>query len=110
MENISDYNRLQKCKKKAEEKNDLKELGSICNALGELLSQYGYHAEAITEHEMEKQLSEALQDKIGEAVACRKIGECLCKLGQFDKALKFQNQYLALAQECNDKASKCSQL
>ena len=54
---------------------------------------------------MEKRASEALQDKIGEAVACRKIGECYCLLGHFDKALKLQNQYLALAQECNDLVS-----
>ncbi|KAL8575935.1 hypothetical protein ACOMHN_027333 [Nucella lapillus] len=102
MDKIPDFLRLKKCKKKAEEKSDLKELGTICNALGELLSQYGYHEEAIGEHRMEKRASEALQDKIGEAVACRKIGECLCKLGQFDQALQFQNQYLALAQECNN--------
>ena len=65
----------------------------------------GRHEEAISEHEMEKRASEALQDKIGEAVACRKIGECYCLLGHFDKALKLQNQYLALAQECNDQVS-----
>ena len=65
-------------------------------------SAQGRHEEAISEHEMEKRASEALQDKIGEAVACRKIGECYCLLGHFDKALKLQNQYLALAQKCND--------
>ena len=35
------FSELRKLKKKAEDKNDLKELGSICNALGQLLSQYG---------------------------------------------------------------------
>ena len=63
----------------------------------------GQFEEAIAEHQMERHVSEALQDRIGEAVACRKLGECYCKLGQYEKAIKLQNQHLSLAQECHDK-------
>jgi NF-kappa-B inhibitor-like protein 2 len=65
----------------------------------------GCFEEAILEHEMEKRLCEALDDKTGQAVASRKIGECYCELGSYGKALKLQNQYLALAQECGNKVS-----
>ncbi|XP_025116269.1 tonsoku-like protein isoform X2 [Pomacea canaliculata] len=97
-----EISRLQRYKKKAEQKNDLKEVAHILNQLGELLSQNGNYTEAIEEHERERIISEGLGDKIGEAVACRKIGECHCALAQYDKALEFQHQHLVLAQECRD--------
>lgn len=68
----------------------------------QILHHTGNYTEAIEEHERERIISEGLGDKIGEAVACRKIGECHCALAQYDKALEFQHQHLVLAQECRD--------
>lgn len=47
-------------------------------------------------------MSEAFDDKIGCAVACRKIGECYCGLEQYDKALKLQQRHLLLARSCDN--------
>ena len=55
--------------------------------------------DAISEHENELVISEALGDKIGCAIAHRKIGECQCESGNFDEALKHQGYHLKLATE-----------
>ncbi|KAL3860427.1 hypothetical protein ACJMK2_010551, partial [Sinanodonta woodiana] len=93
---------LLKEKRKAEKNENFKELALICNCLGELLAKYEKWEEAITEHETERGLSEALNDPIGTAVACRKLGECYCSLQEFAKALELQNQHLTLAKSCNN--------
>ncbi|XP_041376407.1 tonsoku-like protein isoform X2 [Gigantopelta aegis] len=94
--------RLRRDKRKEEKKNNLREVAQICNCIGELLSKYGRYEDAITEHEAERALSEVLQDTIGEAVACRKIGECYCFLEQFSKALQLQQRHLSLARSCDN--------
>ncbi|KAK3589305.1 hypothetical protein CHS0354_026959 [Potamilus streckersoni] len=97
-----EYERLLKEKRKAEKNENFKELALICNCLGELLAKYEKWEEAIMEHETERGLSEALNDPIGTAVACRKLGECYCSLQEFVKALELQNQHLTLAKSCNN--------
>lgn len=62
----------------------------------------GKYNEAITEHEEELSLSEALEDKIGCAVACRKIGECYCGQEKYEQALKLQQRHLTLAKSCDN--------
>jgi len=89
---------LNKKKLKAQDKGDLAEEGKLCNAIGELLAQYGYFEKAVKEHTREVQLSEAIQDTIGTAVAHRKVGECLCALKKYKDALLHQNLHLELAQ------------
>ncbi|XP_071086168.1 tonsoku-like protein [Haliotis cracherodii] len=93
--------KLKREKRKAEKKDNLKEVSQIHNCIGELLSKYERFEEAIKEHEAERAISEALQDAIGEAVACRKIGECYCALEQYPKALKLQERHLSLAKSCD---------
>ncbi|CAG2203419.1 NFKBIL2 [Mytilus edulis] len=87
---------LKRERKKAEKKDNLKEVAQICNCIGELLVKYGRCHEAKEEHEKELAISEALEDTIGSAVACRKIGECYCGMDQYDKALQFQQRHLEL--------------
>lgn len=58
--------------------------------------------EAKEEHEKELAISEALEDTIGSAVACRKIGECYCGMDQYDKALQFQQRHLELSRSCGN--------
>lgn len=48
----------------------------------------GDYEAAISEHQQELALSEALNDVIGRAVANRKIGECYAELGNIEAALK----------------------
>ena len=54
----------------------------------------GYFEKAVKEHTREVQLSEAIQDTIGTAVAHRKVGECLCALKKYKDALLHQNLHL----------------
>lgn len=43
---------------------------------------------------MEFDLSQTMGDALGAAIANRKIGECYCELGQFQKALEHQQRHL----------------
>ncbi|CAC5396682.1 NFKBIL2 [Mytilus coruscus] len=94
--------KLKRERKKAEKKDNLKEVAQICNCIGELLVKYGRCDEAKAEHEKELAISEVLEDTIGSAVACRKIGECYCGMDQYDKALQFQQRHLELSRSCGN--------
>lgn len=50
------------------------------------------------------QLSEALDDTVGTAVAHRKIGECHCELADYDRALHHQKLHLVLAEKAESDA------
>lgn len=43
-----------------------------------------------------------MDDNIGAAVACRKIGENYCDLQDYEKALQFQQRHLNLAKKCDN--------
>ena len=60
----------------------------------------GSFEDAISEHEQELALSEALGDQLGMAIAHRRVGECYGELGSFDDALRHQRLHLDLAQRC----------
>ena len=66
----------------------------------------GELGDAICEHESELAISESLDDKIGCAIAHRKIGECQCESGHFKEALKHQHRHLELAKENSDLAEE----
>ena len=51
----------------------------------------GETRDAINEHETELSFCEDLKDLLGEAVACRKLGECYMELGEFDTALEVRS-------------------
>ncbi|XP_050398300.1 tonsoku-like protein [Patella vulgata] len=101
-DDLKELENLRKSKKKAEKRNDLKEVATLSNYIGKILADYGEYEDAITEHETERSISETLHDVIGEAVACRKIGECYCSMGQYDKAISLQTRHLDLAKSCDD--------
>ncbi|XP_069112103.1 tonsoku-like protein [Argopecten irradians] len=94
--------KLKRDKEKAAQKNNLKEVASICHCIGELLANNGKYEAAITEHETELSIHESLEDQIGCAVACRKIGECYCLQEKYNKALKLQQRHLDLAVACEN--------
>lgn len=52
----------------------------------------GDYGAAIEEHRQELQISTAMHDVIGRAVANRKIGECYAEMGNIEAALKVSEQ------------------
>ncbi|XP_051246488.1 tonsoku-like protein isoform X9 [Dicentrarchus labrax] len=106
MSSSREIKQLQKAKSKAQNSNNLKEEGNICNQLGELLSRNGDYEAAIREHQQELALSEVLNDVIGRAVANRKIGECYAEMGNIEAALKHQRCHLDLARSVSDHAEE----
>ncbi|XP_059497146.1 tonsoku-like protein [Stegostoma tigrinum] len=99
---VLDLTDLEKAKLKAQKNNDLREQANLCNRLGEVLARHGEFEEAIREHQQELQLSEALSDVIGRAIANRKIGECLAEIGNYTGALKHQRRHLELARSVSN--------
>ncbi|XP_061599995.1 tonsoku-like protein [Cololabis saira] len=106
MSSSREIRQLEKAKSKAQASNNLREEANICNQLGELLARSGNYEAAISEHQQELSLSEALKDVIGRAVACRKIGECYAEMGKIDAALKHQHCHLDLARSVRDHAEE----
>ena len=45
-------------------------------------------------HLQECSLSESVGDRIGAAIAQRRIGECLCELQRYEEALEYQRKHL----------------
>lgn len=67
----------------------------IYNVYPDIIS--GEHEKALQYHREELQLTSSLHDRLGQAIAHRKIGECLADMSQFSVALQEQEQYLKLA-------------
>ncbi|CAB1334938.1 unnamed protein product [Coregonus sp. 'balchen'] len=106
MNTAREIKQLQKAKNKAQSNNNLREEASLCNQLGEVLSRNGDYGAAIEEHRQELQISTAMHDVIGRAVANRKIGECYAEMGNIEAALKHQRCHLDLARSVNDHAEE----
>lgn len=96
-----DLEKLQKEKRKAESKGNLKEVADLCSRIGELHYRHGNYEDAMAEYLTELQLFEVSKEWLEVAVAHRWIGECLVELGDCERALEHQKQYLDIAIECN---------
>ncbi|XP_042863522.1 tonsoku-like protein [Penaeus japonicus] len=96
---MSNIARLEKDKRRAEHKNNLKEVASLANLLGQELQQAGDYEGALVQHREEAALCEALGDTIGVAVAHRRMGEVYSEMSEWGKALHHQNKHLSLAKE-----------
>ncbi|KAG1667601.1 Tonsoku-like protein [Nymphon striatum] len=94
---------VKKDKKKAEAKQDWKEYAGLCNYLGQLYSKSEDFEAALAEHKLEKELCKNHGDTIDVAVAHRRIGECYCELGKFEKALSNQERHLVIAKDLSNK-------
>ena len=57
----------------------------------------GSYERALHYHQTELGLSEALADALGTAIAHRKVGECLCELGDYEQAIQHQRQHLKIS-------------
>ncbi|XP_049621606.1 tonsoku-like protein [Suncus etruscus] len=89
---------LNKAKAKAQRDRQPREEAALCHQLGELLASHGRFAEALREHQQELLLLESVDDRLGCAVAHRKVGERLAELERYDAALQHQHCYLQLAE------------
>lgn len=61
----------------------------------------GNHEDAMEEYLRALKLCEVSKERLEVAVAHRWIGECWVELGDFEKALEHQQQYLDIAIKCN---------
>ena len=84
-------------KELAQRRGDTSEEAKLCNVIGEFLKKDGNLTGALREHEMELQLCESIGDKMGVAIANRRIGECKSELGEHQDGLKHQKLHLRIA-------------
>ena len=59
----------------------------------------GDYRHALHYHQAELALSEGGVDKLGAGIAHRRVGECLCEMGEYDTAIHHQMKHLQIAQE-----------
>ena len=95
----TEFEQLSRDKQTNLHKGNYKEVANICNYLGSLLMQDERYEDAINEHETELEMCEKINDKLGIAIASRKIGECYCALNNFDAALEHQKHHLLLSRQ-----------
>lgn len=57
----------------------------------------GDYRHALKYHKQELSLSEGVSDQMGLGIACRKVGECLCELGDYEQAVQYQKRHLEVA-------------
>lgn len=95
----SEIDDLSRDKQNNKVKGNWKEVATICNYLGELLRNDGRYEDAISEHETEFEMCQKIKDRMGIAIANRKIGECYCDMEEFEKAERFQKRYLEIVRE-----------
>lgn len=59
----------------------------------------GDYNRALHYHQCELSLSEGTGDRLGAAIAHRRIGECHCELGRYEQALTHQTNHLKISQQ-----------
>lgn len=64
-----------------------------------LYTPSGDYQYALHYHQAELALSEGGGDKLGAGIAHRRVGECLCELGEYDRAVHHQKKHLYIARE-----------
>ena len=72
---------------------------SLQQVLKCLLWFAGDYRRALDYHRCELSLSESVADKLSMGIACRKVGECLCELGDYVEAVNFQKRHLELSRQ-----------
>jgi NF-kappa-B inhibitor-like protein 2 len=102
MDKSKEIKRLLDDKTKAKGKQNWKEIGLICNYLGDLYASVGEYEDAIEQHKEELDCSRRQNDELGVAVAYRRIGECHSELDEFAQALNFHQKYLDIVRKLNN--------
>ena len=89
--------KLLHAKEQAQKRGNISEEAKFCNVIGEFHKKEGNVSEALKEHEMELQLCESIGDRMGVAIANRRVGECKSELGRFEDGLRHHKLYLRIA-------------
>ena len=89
--------KLLKAKEQAQKRGCVSEEAKYCNVLGEMLKREGDLRGALREHETELQLCDSIRDRMGVAIANRRVGECKSEMGQYEEGLRHHKLYLRIA-------------
>ena len=89
-------------------KGDLVGAAVSCNRIGNLFSEQGDFEQALQAHEEELKLSIKVKDKLSQAIAHRRIADCLKLLGHFGEAVQHCLKFQRLAEEAKDPKVKLS--
>ena len=84
------------------QKNEFLEAAVSCNKIGNLFSEQGQFDQALQAHEQELKLSVRTKDKLSQAIAHRRIADCLKLLGQFEDAVEHCVKFKSLAEQTGD--------
>ncbi|MFC2093851.1 tetratricopeptide repeat protein, partial [Bacteroidota bacterium] len=94
---------FKKSLKKAEDVNDLSNMGKSYNALGRVHEDKGDYELAITFQEKAIYLFEKIQDKFGLASSMGSMGDIYYEKGDYNKAMIFYNKQLLINKESGNK-------
>jgi len=89
--------------KKAENDNDLSNIGKSYSALGRVHEDKGNYELAISYHEKAIHLFEKTQDKTGFASSIGSMGDIYYEKGDYNKAMNFYNKQLLINKEAGNK-------
>ncbi|CAK9289937.1 unnamed protein product [Gordionus sp. m RMFG-2023] len=96
---FQEIKKLNKDKQKALIKGNDKDVAEICNYLGDIYSKLERYEDALEEHYQELKISQDFSDILGQAIAHRRIAECLCSLKKFSDSYIHVAQYLKMSQK-----------
>ena len=94
--------KLLKAKEQAQKRGRLSEEAKYCNVIGEILKREGDLSGALREHETELGLCESIGDRLGIAIANRRVGECKSEMGQYEEGLKHLKLYLRISKSLSN--------
>ncbi|KAK5642065.1 hypothetical protein RI129_008232 [Pyrocoelia pectoralis] len=95
--------KLLKRKHKAQSSDNQSTLASTCIDLGRLYDQEERYEDAITEYVIVADIYKGMGKLLDYARVCRVIGEAFINLHEYEKALEYQEVYLEIAKEQNNK-------
>ena len=89
--------KLLHAKEQAGKRGRVSEEAKYCNVIGEILKKEGDLSGALREHESELQLCDSIGDRMGIAIANRRVGECKSEMGLHEEGLRHHKLYLRIA-------------
>ncbi|KAG8191202.1 hypothetical protein JTE90_011885 [Oedothorax gibbosus] len=95
----AELKKLEKEKNLAVSQSKWKEAAELCNYIGSELCRLGQHEEALELHNEELSYNDMIKDRLGAAIANRRLGECYSQMNNFKKALTHIEIFKKIATE-----------
>ncbi|XP_059614206.1 tonsoku-like protein [Phlebotomus argentipes] len=95
-------NKLLAKKRKATQEKNVQQIATSCHNLGNFYHESGQYDKALQEYKAEAEQWKVQKNQMKYGIAHRMIGEMLMLLGDVNKSLKHEHQYLKIAQEEKD--------